>query len=404
MKLQGRIPVEQLEDERLTNIERKLVVAVSEMQAPPERAPRRALVFAGMAMAVALAGVVGWKLHRPGAPVVAKEQPQAFALRSDGDGSTLDLGDARVTSSAGTEARVERTAQLTDLKMAHGKLSLDVEHKPGRTLVVHAGETDIVDVGTKFTVDYDGKNHVEVRVTEGEVKVSHAGKDVAVTASNAWTTELGAVSIAKLDETLAAGAVIAANDNQMPPDQVEPVATGSDASTRGSDARGSDARGTEMRGSDARGSANVGTGSGAGSGSTHTAGATNIRKAIIKIGLKPLPGTMADYNERLRTAQGDDAKQRVMYSIAVTQHLQKNDTGALHSIEGIVYGRTKLEAYKDAMWLQVRITCLRALDDKTDENKVDKCRSAAQDYLNNIPDGTQAGIASEILKAIVAGL
>ena len=400
MKLRGRIPAEQLEDERLTNIERKLVVAVSEMQAPPERAPRRALVFAGMAMAVALAGVVGWKLHRPGVPVVEQEVPQSFALKSDGDHSTLDLGDARVTSSAGTEARVERTAKRTDLALAHGTLALEVEHKPGRLLVVHAGDDTIEDVGTKFSVAYDGTHHLEVRVTEGEVKVTHAGNDVRVTASNAWTIELGAISIAKLDETLAAGTVVAGNDIQMEPDHVA-----GDETAKGSDARGSDARGTEMRGSDARGSASIGTGSGTGSGgATHKTGPTKIRPAILAVELKPLPGKMADYNELLRTAQGDDAKQRVMYSIAVMQHQQKNDGAALRSIAGIIIGRTKLEAYKDAMWLQVRVTCLQALDDKTNEKKVDSCRGAAQDYVNNIPDGPQAGIADTILKAIAAGL
>ena len=43
MKLRERIGVEQLDEERLTNIERKLVVRVSEMSAPPARASRRLL-------------------------------------------------------------------------------------------------------------------------------------------------------------------------------------------------------------------------------------------------------------------------------------------------------------------------------------------------------------------------
>src|SRR4051812_5982714 len=153
MKLQGRIPVEPLDDERLTNIERKLVVAVSDMQAPPERVSRRMLAFAGAAMAVAVAGVVGWKLHRPPAATTVGTGPDATF---------------KMTSRADSAIAVTRSPGKTEIALAHGSVDLDVKHDPSRLLVIHAGDTDIEDVGTKFSVLFDGKNHVEVRVIEGE--------------------------------------------------------------------------------------------------------------------------------------------------------------------------------------------------------------------------------------------
>ena len=186
MKLVGKVPVEPLDDERLTNIERKLVVHVSEMQQSRVRAPRRLLAFAGVAAAVVVAGFIGWKLHRD--PVVTPAAPEQLAMT----GGALDLGDAQIT---GKDFTVTRSAARTDIVMKPGKLELHVDHKPGRLFVVKAGDVEIEDVGTRFSVDYDGKN-VDVRVTEGEVKVKHAGKELSIKAGNAWTLELGPITIA----------------------------------------------------------------------------------------------------------------------------------------------------------------------------------------------------------------
>jgi hypothetical protein len=420
MKLIGKVPVEPLDDERLTNIERNLVVAVSDLRAPAPHASRRALAFAGvaMAMAIALAGFAGWKLHK--APAV-EAAPQTFAMKSDTKGATLDLGDAQLASMPGTHVRVERTQARTSIEMAHGTLDLTVEHKPGRLLVVRAGDTEIEDVGTKFSVLFDGKSHVEVRVVEGEVKVRRAAKDFAVTASNAWTTELGSTTIAQLDAAavdVVAGVgpsdVDAANVDAANVDaanvgtanvganagaNVGANAGANDVGTNlvdnraasGTANRGSAAVDNRGSGSDSRGSDSRGTGS-----ASHKKGrATNITKAILAVPLNPLPGTITDYNVQLSSTARD--KSRVMYSIAVAQHLAKNDAAALHSIEGNVKQRTSDEAYKDSMWLQVRIRCLEALDDN--------CKIAAQRYLNaidagNIPSGPAGGVAQAILKEI----
>ena len=183
--LKGRIPVEQLDDERLTNIERKLVVSVSEMRAPADRASRR--LFAGLAMAVAVAGVVGYKLRGTEAPASMSDEPQRLAINTDKT-NTVTLGDTTLTAGAGTDLVVERTQQRVVIEMRRGSLDLLVAHDPSRLLVVRAGDTEIEDVGTHFVVDYDGASQVAVRVTEGEVKVKRGGKDFAVTAMNAWMT------------------------------------------------------------------------------------------------------------------------------------------------------------------------------------------------------------------------
>ena len=84
MSLRERIPVEQLDDERLTNIERKLVVRVSEMQPPCARA-RRARLRAACAVRGRGGAAIGWKLHAPDAVAPAPEVAQTFAIETHGD-------------------------------------------------------------------------------------------------------------------------------------------------------------------------------------------------------------------------------------------------------------------------------------------------------------------------------
>lgn len=352
MKLVGKVPVEQLDDERLTNIERNLVVAVSDMKAPAPQVSRRALVLAGLAMAIALAGFAGWKLRR--VPAAVAPAPQTFVMKSDTDRATLDLGDAQIASAPGTDVEIERVPTKTSIVMVRGTLDLVVDHKPGRLFVVHAGDTEVEDVGTKFSVVFDGKAHVEVRVTEGEVKVRRGGKELSITANNAWTTELGATTIAQLDTT--ATNVVAHNDVVVAPPVAEP---------------------------------NRGSGTGSGSASAKKPRKSGIKEAILAVSLDPLPGSINELTEHL--SSGGEDRSRIHYSIAVAHHLAKNDERALYMLQGTLQ-QTNSAAYKDAMWLIVRIRCLKALDDS--------CRIAAGRYLNNVESGVAAGVAQEILKQI----
>lgn len=389
MNLHGKVPVEHLDDERLTNIERKLVVAVSEMRAPEPRVSRRLLAFAGAAMAVALAGVVGYKLRGTSdAPVetasVASEVPQRLAINTD-SGNTIDLGDAVLASAPHSDLVVERTRQRVVIQMTRGMIDMQVTHDPNRVLVVRAGDTEIEDIGTRFTVDYDGKTHVEVRVTEGEVKVKRAGQHTDVGAGFAWTAERGKLTIAALD---AAASVVASAEPPVaqtpvqppvgPGPTVQPVApiTAPDA--------GSNA------------------GSAAGSGSAapvRKAGKSNARVALEKLAYEePLDVGTKDFNTAiakyldLAVSMGDaQDKTAVLYSMAVVQHRAHQDKAALYTLSGVIK-RQGGKAYKAALWLNVRIECMQRFDDE--------CRQAADLYLRKVPDGVAAGVAQTILTEI----
>jgi len=396
MKLQGKIPVEQLEEERLTNIERKLVVAVSDMQAPPERASRRMLAFAGMTMAVAVAGFVGYKL-RPDAPGPGNqptvEQPQRFAIHTSADtkSQTLDLGDAQLVSGLGTDVVVERTRDRVVVQMQRGSLDLTVKHDPSRMLVVRAGDTEILDIGTHFVVDYDGKDDVAVRVTEGEVEVKRAGKRENIAAGFGWTTDTGKLALAQLDAAAATAVAVAPTPDptlgshvpQVPTVQTPVVAPNAGSATPQQD--------------DAAGS-----GSGAGSGSVVVRkgfGKSNARVALEKlaieepldVGTKELSTAIAKYLEMTLSMKEGEDKTQVLYSMAVMQHRARQDNAALYTLSAVIK-RQGGKAYKSALWLNVRIECMQKFDDE--------CRQAADLYLRKVPDGVAAGVAQTILTEI----
>jgi len=203
VKLSSKIPLEPLDEERLTNIERRIVVGVSERA--PERVPRRGFAVAATGMlAVAAAALIGWKLHTVPAIEPVAITPQHFAVVN---GSTISIDGATLGGTASYD--VTRTPARVEIQMQHGSLELAVMHDPHRSLVIHAGDTEIEDIGTKFRVDFDGASTIAVRVTEGEVQVTRRGQVARVSAGHAWTTEDGLVTLAVRD----APKVIAAGDS-----------------------------------------------------------------------------------------------------------------------------------------------------------------------------------------------
>jgi hypothetical protein len=381
MKLVGKVPVEPLDEERLTNIERKLVVQVSEMRQQPVRAPRRLLAFAGVAAALALAVVIGWKLHRD--PVLMPPAPQQLAMKN----GALDLGDAQIT---GKDFEITRTAARTEVVMKPGELDLHVEHKPGRLFVVKAGDVEIEDVGTRFTVAYDGKN-VDVRVTEGEVKVKRAGKEVSVKAGNAWTIELGPVTIAQLDTQAANAGANLVEDPPLPaPDDI------------GAASNAANNAGTSAGSNTANNSGSNTASSGSGQGSARKQFVSSARKALAAAGYDAPPdaGTedpkaaIASYLQRIANMPEGEDRQLMLYGIAVMQYRSKQDSAAKYTISGALK-RQGGPAYQKALWLNVHINCVKAFDDD--------CRIAAEKYIAKFDSGLHAGVAQEILKEISRG-
>ncbi|HET9622841.1 MAG TPA: FecR domain-containing protein, partial [Kofleriaceae bacterium] len=198
--LRGKIAVEPLDEDRVTHIERRIVAGAAEAAA---RGRQRAWLrgHAGramMAVALVAAGVIGWLLHAaPAAPVampmampMAMMDPPAIRVDSRPGRAVLDIGDARIESDPSTVFAVTRPAGGVVVALERGKVELEVAKRGDRPpLVVRAGDTDVIVVGTHFTVDYgDGHGEVDVRVTEGVVRVVHARKETRVAAGEAWHT------------------------------------------------------------------------------------------------------------------------------------------------------------------------------------------------------------------------
>jgi len=399
MKLVGKVPVEPLDDERLTNIERNLVVHVSEMSQRPLRAPSRMLAFAGVALAVVAAGFFGWKLRGNGTPAELGPKSEQFVMK---DGA-LELGDAQIT---GKDFAVTRTKDRVEVVMREpGKLDLHVEHKPGRLFVVHAGNVDIEDVGTRFSVDYDGKN-VDVSVTEGEVTVKHGSAEESIKAGEAWDLEIGKISIAALAAKQAA-ALVAQAQVPTPNTVVGAAGTGSGAVRSGSNA-------TSNSGSNATSNSGSNAGAGSGSGRPRKIGGPDAKKALEKWPDEPqVAATAKDPKEAVKEYLGKTQalpqpqtlaqlqdKADLLQSIAVMHIRAKNYAGAIRALDGVLHERRASDwpAYTSALWLDVRAKCLLARTRGPTFD--DACRVAAEKYIVKIPTGPQSGIVQQVLNEI----
>ncbi len=198
--LAKKIVVEPLDPERLTRIERTVVTRA--LDASPARAPRSSgFGLAAVVGATALAaGVVGWLAHGRGAPVTADVPAAALAaplsVHTDAAASTIDIGDATITSSPATAYVITRPDGGVLVEMARGKVELEVGQRGGRApLVVRAGDTDVVVVGTHFIVDYGGTEDSRVvTVLEGRVHVVRPHYEVFVGAGQTWTDQAGVMT------------------------------------------------------------------------------------------------------------------------------------------------------------------------------------------------------------------
>jgi hypothetical protein len=89
---------------------------------------------------------------------------------------------------------------------------------------------------------------------------------------------------------------------------------------------------------------------------------------------------------------------------------QKNYSESAHLITGILQrmgGDSR--AYKEALWLDIRIKCLTSYsrdnnrDGKPDRRFDDNCRLSAERYIVKFPTGVAAGVAQEVLNEISRG-
>jgi len=392
VKLVGRVHVEPLDDERWTNIERRVVTGASDAAARGvDRAARSsglawALAIAGVAVIALVAGAIGWRMHAPeaGPLPVAIAEPGTLRL----DGGVLDIGDARIASDAKAAYSITRDGGGVQVRMQRGRIELEVGKRGARPpLVVEAGDTDVIVVGTHFSVAYDpDTGAVDVRVTEGVVRVVRKHHDEArVAAGQQWSSGGGLVATAEPAAPKPAPPQVEPQQPQpQPPQPAKPpqpqtADAGSNAAKPRPVASGSDARIDRD--------------------DPHLDLKTRIRAAPL---LAPLdvgttdPTAAIDAYTRIFTTDTGQRAAHALYSIAWVQYSRQGRAGdALIQIDRIVKRFENIEyraQYAAALWLRVRIRCLGAGID-------DACRHAAYIYLHQAPDGAAAALAEDITLA-----
>jgi hypothetical protein len=405
VKLVGKVPVEPLDDERLVHIERR-VVANAEVASPVRGGWLRHVVpLAISAAAIAIAIVVGWSLHgaaldggqvadhTPGlapatgdAPVRVHTDapastspsglaPLATAPLATAPLATIDIGDATIASSAGTDVAITRPDGGVLVQMAHGQVELQVAKRHGRPpLVVRAGDTDVVVVGTHFTVAWDGHGPVDVRVTEGVVRCLHAGSPEArVAAGQAWRSDAGMVALAD------------------PPIEIDTHVTKDLLHDR--TAAVPDVPATASRGVDGSAGAATSKPTLDDPKDPHHDLKADIRAQALQpamdVGAADPAAAIAAYRD-IWKIKFDDQAERALYSTALLQAQRDRLGDPLTSLD--LYIRRFATKHDDvttaAFWLRVRIECLRAFDDR--------CRAAATAYVQHAGDGPAAHVAELI--------
>jgi hypothetical protein len=409
VKLAGKIPVAPLDDERLTNIERRVVAGALEAAARGHRldAQRRQLGRALAVAALGVAGFAGWALRGAPSPAPVAE-PAAIQVQTDRERSLLDIGDATIASDPATAFAVTRPDGGVLVAMARGKVELAVAKRGGRPpLVVRAGDTDVVVVGTQFSVDYDGRGSALVRVREGEVRVVHQQQATRVAAGQQWQTSRGLVASAERDAPDASAPQAPAPGRDASSAPASGVATRDpglanrpvpellhDRTAAVPDAPRPRA---PIRTATAPARAPIAGRPGAAAPASDPL--LDLRTAIRAQRVEPAldllepdpARAIASYYDIAAHHAGDEAS-RAFYSIAVVYHLKlARNTDALQVLDAYVRRFSGGKEYRAALWLRVRIQCLGKIDDR--------CRAAAHTYLDEAPDGPAADVAERLTRA-----
>jgi len=283
---------------------------------------------------------------------------------------------------------------------------------------VRAGDTDVIVVGTHFTVDYgDGTGEVDVRVTEGVVKIVRHHQTVRVAAGSAFRTPRGVIALAEAGpalsatigtahetaggDTVAGGTVALADPQTAGSGSITiPLGEGPDVlhdrTTHVPDPHVP----PQQHAGSGSGTARPQDGAGSGAkphGNEHAgAPATDLKSRIAAQPVEPASDVgepvaakaIAKYNDIVVHTTGDEAS-RAFYSIAVVQATKLGRTeDALRTLDLYLRRFTGGKEYAAALWLRVRILCLRELDDR--------CRQAAYTYVHQAPDSPAARLAELI--------
>jgi hypothetical protein len=438
VRLAGRIPVEPLDEERLTQIERRVVAGAVDaaIRGQRLRAPDRALRLLIAATAIAAAGVVGWALRgapasepvagpapTPAVPAVPEVHVQTALQRS-----VIDIGDARIESDAGTAFAVTRPGGGVLIAVTRGKLELEVGKRGDRPpLVVRAGATDVVVVGTRFSVDYgDGTGDVDVRVTEGVVRVVHGPDDTRVAAGQGWRTRAGLIAMAgepgdagaapgtgrgtgetrapgttaepRRDHPALPGAPEVLHDRRAAVPDAPPAAAAPARSAPAPRPAGREPVRPQVA---VRNDPRV---------DLRAAIRTQRVEPALALGGADPASAIARYYEIAAHRSGDEASQ-AFYSIAWVRYFRQGNGGdALQTLDAYVRRFPGGKEYRAALWLRVRILCIERSEpgSGTADGSAggaagsaargfnDACRAAAYTYLHEAPDAPAAHIAERL--------
>ena len=136
--------------------------------APAPRRWSRALVWAGLAAALAFGSFVGWRALQPHREIHFTTTVAGYERARLDDGSTLELN-------AASAVRVQFTAAERHVKLESGEAHFAVAHDTARPFIVSAGGIAVRAVGTAFNVRYATGGDIEVTVTEGKVRIGQSG-------------------------------------------------------------------------------------------------------------------------------------------------------------------------------------------------------------------------------------
>ncbi|HEX3757547.1 MAG TPA: hypothetical protein VHW23_02535, partial [Kofleriaceae bacterium] len=286
--------------------------------------------------------------------------------------------------------------------------------------------TDVVVVGTRFSVDYgDGSGDVDVRVTEGVVRVVHLQQETRVAAGQAWRTRTGLIAMA--GGPRAAGAALSGAGGPTTPGADSPAARAPDRAPGGDAGRepGHEPTHAPTWGTDAPGMLHdrraavpdapappapppprpAAPAHPAGHEPPHPRPAGHddprldlgaaIRAQHIEPALdlgEPSPaGAITRYYDIAAHRSGDEASQ-AFYSIAWVRYFrQDNPADALQALDAYVRRFPGGKQYRAALWLRVRIQCLERFDAA--------CHAAAYTYLHEAPDAPAAHVAELLTQA-----
>ncbi len=138
------------------------------------------------ALAVAAAAIVALVVGHARTPASALA---GMVIESTANQSVTLSEGTLVTLHDGARLRFDRVlTDRVDATVERGQVVFDVKHDGARAFVVHAAGIDVLDRGTRFTVDVEG-SAVSVSVEEGNVEIDQAGSAPArLAGGEAWSS------------------------------------------------------------------------------------------------------------------------------------------------------------------------------------------------------------------------